>query len=76
VLVSTSARWTLNALSGGYARGLGRKGVLTAEPDDTVYKSLMNGLESVLSFVGGRSETEGAHYDYTEDGRRYLSARA
>jgi hypothetical protein len=76
VLVSTSARWTLNALSGGYARGLDRKGVLTAEPDDTVYKSLMNGLESVLSFVGGHSEIEGAHYDYTEDGRRYLSARA
>ena len=76
VATSIDARWTLNALSGGYARGIKKNGVLTDEPDDTVYKCLMNGLEGVLSFTVGQSDKDGTRYEYTDDGRKYLSARA
>jgi hypothetical protein len=75
--VSPAAHWTLNALSGGYARGVNREGSLSEEPDDTVYRCLMNGIESVLALtIGNADEAEGSRYEYTDDGRRYLSARA
>lgn len=74
VLVSPEARRTLNALSGGYARALNKQGQLMDEPDDTVYRVLMEGLESVLAFTVSTQEEQG-NYEYAADGRRYLSAR-
>src|SRR5262249_51331998 len=45
-LVSTRARWVLNALSGGYAYAVDRRGTLSEEPRQGAYRTLMEGLES------------------------------
>ena len=75
--VSSNARWTLNALAGGYARGL-KNGIITPEAEDGPYKVLMEGLESfagltdVSAFFGDDSEV---NYAYTPSGQRYISIR-
>lgn len=44
--VSERAGWTLRAFAGGYSRGVRRGGGLTDEPEQGVYRVLMEGLES------------------------------
>jgi hypothetical protein len=77
--VSSRATWTLRALQGGYARRVMRDGRLSADPEDNAYALIARALESVvaLSVAGQTSEDDkDLRYDYTADGRRYLSARA
>jgi hypothetical protein len=78
LLVSKQARWTLNALGGGYAYKLNKAGTLDDMPEDNQYKTLMEGLESFIGWftvaANLTSEEGGAHYGYTEDGRRFLSS--
>lgn len=77
VRVSSNARWTLNALSGGYCRGL-KNGVLTPEAEDGPYKVLMEGIESFAGLTDAGSlfdDDDDMHYDTTVSGHRYLSAR-
>jgi hypothetical protein len=76
-LVSDQARWTLNALAGGYARVLKSGGILADHAEEGVYRTLMEGLES---FAGraelGRSTDEEADATLnavTHDGRPYRS---
>jgi hypothetical protein len=77
--VSSLARWTLNAFSGGYARELDRSGQLGAEARTGPYAVLMEGLESFAAItraVRAAEEDEPAvNYAYTSDGRRYISSR-
>jgi hypothetical protein len=75
VMVSTEARRVLNSFSGGYARALTKAGILTEEADDTIYKILMEGLESVMAFTENGDDDTDRHYEHAPDGRRYLSAR-
>lgn len=77
VLVSSNARWTLNAFAGGYSRVLLKAGILADYAEEGVYRVLMEGLES---FVGrlelGRSTDEEADASFnsvTHDGRPYRS---
>jgi hypothetical protein len=51
IQVSDSATWTLNALTGGYARVLGKGGVIADYADEGPYRVLMEGLESFLGLL-------------------------
>jgi hypothetical protein len=74
VKISRGARLTLNALAGGYSRMMTRQGVLTAEPEQGVYRTLMEGLESAIGMsiaAEAIDPGEEATYAWTTDGRRY-----
>ena len=49
VLISENARWCLRALSGGYARAMGGRGLAEVQAQNGLYRVLMEALES---FVG------------------------
>jgi hypothetical protein len=75
--VSTRARWTLNAFSGGYARKLTKAGVLSEFAEEGAYRTLMEGLESFAALMRiAQREDQALNYKITDTGRRYLSARA
>ena len=80
LLISTRARWTLNGFAGGYARALLKGGQLADHAVEGIYRVLLEGVESFAALLrlGLRDEEdeESLHYEYTRDGRRYLSARA
>ena len=78
VEIARSARWTLNALAGGYARAIGPRGTLADHPEQNVYSVLVEGLESLLGLVEVRAALDDddaaqTNYQYTADGRRYIS---
>ncbi len=75
--VSTRARWTLNAFSGGYCRRLTKAGVLQEFAEEGVYRTLMEGLESfaALMRIASPRENERINWKTSPDGRRYASAR-
>lgn len=75
--VASGARWTLNALSGGYCREVLKSGVLTAEAVDGPYKVLMEGVESFAALLktGMVGDDTPVHYETTADGRRFISSR-
>ena len=73
VLVSAQARWTLNALAGGFARRFEKRGMLTDEPADGPYKVLMEGIESLMAVTGQLGEQDEVRYAETETGRRYIT---
>lgn len=77
VRVSSSATWTLNALAGGYCRYLSKQGVLEGDAEPGPYKTVMEAIEAFIGLTAtgvmeDRSELE---YEFTETGRRYISAR-
>ncbi len=78
VMVSTNARWTLNALSGGYCREVTKQGALTEQAIEGPYRTLMEGIESLAALTKSitlRDDTQ-INYQYTPQGRRYISSRA
>jgi hypothetical protein len=79
MLVSPDARWTLKALSGGYARGLDKAGVVQDHPAENDYRMAMEPLEGFVRWFSALASTEESRQDVryatTNDGRRYLSAR-
>lgn len=79
VLVSETARWTINGLAEGYARRLTDSGVLSAEPEDNAYKLVLEGLESFVGWFDSVQQIDDTnlqtHYATTPDGRRYISSR-
>lgn len=78
-LVSRHARWTVNALSSGYAFGLDKMAVLNPLPDPGYYTTLMRGLESFARWLTASvtAPAGGAeiNWAYTADGRPYISSR-
>lgn len=77
--VDSRAKWTINALSGGYCMEAGKRGEIKTIPIANAYSLLMEGLES---FSGSADRTvdestnSGVRYETTKDGRSYISARA
>lgn len=70
------ARWTLRAFTGGYCRGVDRRGAILESAEDGEYRVLMEGLESFCALIahGRAGEDDGdANYAYDRAGRRYLS---
>lgn len=80
LLVSTNARWVINAFSGGYARSIAPRGQqVQGIADEGIYKTLMEGLESFIAIADVAVERDGEdapNYAIDASGRRYLSARA
>jgi hypothetical protein len=76
LLVSAEARWTLNALCGGYAREIARTGLIALEPRPGIYATLMQGLESfaALLSIGNLADDSRPNVQYTESGQRFISA--
>jgi hypothetical protein len=75
-LCHSAARWVLNALAGGYGFSAGRKGELTREPNDNVYRVLMEGLEGFCAHLGGLDRPEHpAREAMGADGKPYLTIR-
>ena len=76
VMVSSEARWTLNAFSGGYCRALLKAGQLAAYAEEGPYRVLIEGLESFagrLSVGSPDNENDDRNYAVAADGRRYVS---
>lgn len=75
--VSTKARWTLNAFSGGYCKSVLKNGILSEFADEGPYKTLMEGLESFASLLkmGHLGEEQPINWQTTSDGRRFISSR-
>lgn len=76
-LTARAARWTINALAQGYAYGLDKSAMLNPHPEPGYYATLMRGLESFARWVsvGTQNDTDEANWQYTADGRRYISSR-
>ena len=76
--VSEEAGWTLNGFAGGYARSVGKGGIISNAADEGPYRTLMEGLESFAAVLraGSILDDDGdKHFDYTPSGVRYQSAR-
>jgi len=76
--VSAQARWTLNGFAGGYHRELARSGMLAAEPTQNSYRVLFEALESFAAILQAATRDDAdmaPHYDYTPDGRRFITSR-
>lgn len=71
VAVHPDATWTLRAFAGGYARD-----ATSALPIDNAYAVLMEPLESfaALTRLGDGDLADAPNYQYTSDGRRFISA--
>lgn len=74
LVVDSGARWTLNALSGGYARSVDKRGQVSDEPVAGPYSVLVGALESFLAqYRDGAVEDDEANVRWaeTDDGRFY-----
>ena len=71
-----NARWTLNAFTSGYAREIGRNGLVAAETREGPYRVLMEGLESFTGTLrmGRMSEGGRPNLQRTASGQLYISA--
>ena len=76
VAVHPDARWTLNALAGGYCRAVTKAGVVTEFATDGPYRTLMEALESLVALTRAGSETGDtpANFAYSSSGHRYLTS--
>lgn len=77
LLVSSQASWTLRALSGGYCLEVDKNGRLGQYAQPGPYRCLVEGLESVAALLRQGAPLDDAqdrHYQYTPEGRRYLSS--
>jgi hypothetical protein len=74
--IAHAARWTLNAFAGGFARATTKSGLLAEWPVENQYKTLMEGLESLMGLAAVSTDQEdGAmNYAFSRDGRRYATA--
>ena len=75
LVVSPHASWSLRAFVGGYARALDKTGFLHEEAADGPYRTLMEGLQSVLSFANVSDVDNTQVFAQTASGQRYLTAR-
>lgn len=77
IMICTNARWTVNALGGGYARSLDKHGKLSDQPTDNQYRLVMEAVESFIYFIDkiGRREDndDDRNYAFTNNGTRYLT---
>ena len=77
VRVSSYASWTLNGFVGGYCQYVDKDGALRAVAEPGPYRCVIEALESFVAMAkGGTVDERGdLNYEYTDQGRRYLSAR-
>lgn len=76
VAIHPDARWTVNALAGGYCRVVSKAGVITDFPADGPYRTLMEALESLVALTASSfaADDNGRNYGYSSSGHRYLTS--
>jgi hypothetical protein len=76
VNVHSDARWTVNALAGGYCRAVTKAGVVTDFPVDGPYRTLMESLESLVALtrVGLSDGDSPPNFAYSPSGHKYLTS--
>lgn len=76
VAIHPDARWTLNALAGGYCRSVSKAGVITDFPVDGPYRTLMEALESLVALTRAGTEAGDTppNFAYSSSGHRYLTS--
>jgi hypothetical protein len=72
-LVSTRARWTLNALASGYAFAVDKRGTLSEEPRTGLYRTLMEGLEAFAGLTNISMVEAPTNIRVTDQGVAYVS---
>lgn len=75
--VARAASWTINGMAMGYVRKTDKQGLLSLDPEDNIYKVLMEGLEAFAAMlqVAANQDTDGGtRYAYTATGVRYATA--
>jgi hypothetical protein len=80
LLVDQSSRWTANGFAGGYCRALLKGGMLGEYAEEGPYRVMMESLESFAGLMKmGMAEEDDAgqevRYDYSNTGRRFITAR-
>lgn len=78
LMISADAVWTLNGLSGGYGRALGKDFTLADYAEEGPYKVLMEGFESLCGLLEINSPNEAASgivYGRLPNGQQYVTAR-
>lgn len=78
ILVHHDARWTRNALAGGYARRLNKSGHLAEQPTDDQYRLVAEALESWVGWFSKQNQSdnvEGLRYDRTSSGKQFITLR-
>ena len=76
VAISGDARWTLNGFAGGYCRSVLKGGMLAEVAEEGVYKTLMEGLESMVGLLRTEDiegDETGRNYE-TIGGQRYITS--
>lgn len=77
LMVGTAASWTLRALSGGYANPLSNRALAAAQPDASLYRTLMEGIETFVALGAATEMAEGEDQQpiaYDRRGVAYRSA--
>jgi hypothetical protein len=79
-MVSPDATWAINGMLAGYARSLDISGKVSDQPEPNQYCLLLQGLESLISEFDAATQAEDddnseINWQYTGDGRRFMSAR-
>lgn len=76
-LVGTAASWSLRALSGGYAKPLSNRALAAAQPDQSLYRLLMEAIEGFVALgaaTEGNDEDDAQPIAYNRAGVPYRSA--
>lgn len=74
VLIAGQARTTINALAGGYSRGVTKNGMLAETAEEGHYKVLIEGLESFAGLMAlGIGAEDQRNYRTLPNGQRYVS---
>lgn len=73
LMVSSQARWTLNALSGGYCFEKTKHGTAGAFTKLGPYRVLMEGLETLAARMHMGADDQQRVYATSPDGRKYLT---
>ena len=74
ILISSRARWVLNAFAAGYAREVDKRGRLSDEARPGIYRVLVEGLESLAGLMRVGMVEAPVNLRFTEGGQRYVSA--
>jgi hypothetical protein len=78
-MVAAPARWVSNAMAGGFAFEIDKRGRVSSEPVDGPYRVVMEGVECFVAALRGLDTERGEdqrRYAYGHDGRRYTTIRA
>ena len=70
--VAHAASWTLNGFAAGYAREIGKNGIVSEQPKAGVYATLLEGLEAFAALMRFAADRDSApNYAFTATGHRY-----